>query len=181
MSSSADVTRLLSEAEARSEAKLSDLRAKIRSLEKERNEAEEEWARNLQDRLREVEKLRRIVQEKDGEYAESVRTRKEREAMIESLELKVKDKEKQINSLRAEVAEAESDKQEADNAEVSGCVLYLLAGVVLTSRQRVARDEIAGLQVQISTLQGQLDEAKTHAAQLKSNNKVRRFSDDDHH
>lgn len=119
VSSSADVTRLLSEAEARSEAKLSDLRAKIRSLEKERNEAEEEWARNLQDRLREVEKLRRTVQEKDGEYAESVRTRKDREAMIEELESKVKDKEKQINGLRAEVAEAESDKQEADNAEVS--------------------------------------------------------------
>ena len=52
--SASEVQRLLAEAEARSEAKLADLRFKIRSLEHERNEAEEEWATKLQERLDEL-------------------------------------------------------------------------------------------------------------------------------
>ena len=83
---SEDVARLLREAEGKYEARLGDLRERMRALERERSEAEEEWSRNLAERSREIERLRRLTGEKDGEYEESVRGMREREKRIAELE-----------------------------------------------------------------------------------------------
>src|ERR1700733_7567835 len=48
-SSTEDISRLLLEAEGKYEARLSDARNKIRMLERERNQAEEEWNRGIND------------------------------------------------------------------------------------------------------------------------------------
>ena len=116
--SAAEVQRLLAQAEARSEAKLSDLRFKIRSLENERNEAEEEWAAKLQERVRELEKLRRTVTEKESEFTDSVRTRREKEAMIEEQQEARRAVEREVKGLRAKVEEARGDTMVAADAEV---------------------------------------------------------------
>ena len=117
--SAVEVQRLLAEAEVRSEAKLADLRSKIRSLETERNEVEEEWSAKLQERLRDLEKLRRTVTEKDGEYAESLRTRKEMEVVIDQHEEVRKALERETKGLRAQIEEARGDVAVAIEAEVS--------------------------------------------------------------
>ncbi|KAK1925787.1 hypothetical protein DB88DRAFT_485114 [Papiliotrema laurentii] len=155
-SSPIEVQRLLADAEAKAEAKISDLRNKVHALEMERNEAEEEWAAKLSERVRELEKLRRVITEKEGEYAESLRSRQEKERVIEEAEAAKRAVEKEMKALRAEVEEAKANVTVAAEAE------------------RAAKDELAGLQVQISTLSGQLDEAKTHATTLKNNNKTLR-------
>jgi chromosome segregation ATPase len=116
--SAGEVQRLLAEAESRSEAKLSDLRFKIRSLEKERNEAEEEWAVKLQERVHELEKLRRVIAEKEGEYAESLRKRDEKDARIAEGNEARKVLEKEIKGLKAKIEEMKEDVEVAADGEV---------------------------------------------------------------
>ncbi|WWC62715.1 uncharacterized protein I303_105312 [Kwoniella dejecticola CBS 10117] len=153
---SVDVKKLLAEAESKSESKLSDLRYKIKSLEDERNEIEEEWSLKLQERLRELEKLRRTIQEKDMDFNDSLRGLKERELRIENSEEKVKALEKELFRLKSKIEDGKGDIQTALDAE------------------RSAKDEVSSLNTQIHTLQSQLDDSKSHITQLKSTNKTLR-------
>jgi chromosome segregation ATPase len=116
-----EVQRLLAEAEARSEAKISDLRNKILSLEGERNDAEEEWAAKLSERVRELEKLRRVIAEKESESADSLRSRRDKERLIDEAEEARKEVEREMKALRTEVEEARASISLAAEAEVSRC------------------------------------------------------------
>lgn len=118
-SSAGEVQRLLAEAEARAEVKMSDLRHKIRSLENERNDAEEEWSNKLQERARESEKLRRAIAEKDTEYNDVLRTSREKEERIGEAEERRKGLERELNALKAKVEEAKGDISTSADAEVS--------------------------------------------------------------
>ena len=120
--SSVEIQRLLAEAEARSESKLADLRHKIRSLEGERNSLEEEWASKLAERVRELERSKRTIQEKDLEYAESLRGMKDRETEIEHGGEARKGLEREIRGLRAQLEEGKEDVEAALDAEVSSKV-----------------------------------------------------------
>ena len=122
--SAVEVQRLLAEAESRAEVKISDLKAKIRSLENERNDAEEEWANKLQERARESEKLRRAVAEKDTEYNDVLRTSREREERAEEAEARRKGLERELNALKAKVEEAKGDMSTSADAEVSILFFY---------------------------------------------------------
>ncbi|OCF72806.1 hypothetical protein I204_06035 [Kwoniella mangroviensis CBS 8886] len=151
-----DIQKLLSEAEAKSESKLSDLRFKIKSLELERNEIEEEWSVKLQERIRELEKLRRQIQEKDMEVNDTLRGLQERESKIQDGEERVKSLEKELIKLKGKLEQGKGDIQVAVEAE------------------RSARDEISSLQTQMHTVQTQLDESRNHITQLKSTNRTLR-------
>lgn len=118
--SGVDVQRLLAEAEQRSEAKISDLRFKIRSLENERNDAEEEWALKLQERVRELEKLRRAVTEKEGEYADALRESKDKDGRAVEAEERYKGLERELAGLKAKMLAAEGDTAASADAEVRG-------------------------------------------------------------
>lgn len=170
--SAAEVQRVLAEAETRFEAKLADMRFKIRSLESERNEAEEEWAAKLQERVGELEKLRRTVTEKESEYAESLRTRRGKEAMIEEQQEAKRAVEREMKALRAQVEEAKDDVSIAAEAEVR-CPLTS-ESILMSAVQRAARDELSSFRVQISTLQSQLEDAKSLSSHLRSGNKTLR-------
>jgi SMC interacting uncharacterized protein involved in chromosome segregation len=124
--SAGDIQRLLAESESRAETKLSDLRFKIRSLEKERNDMEEEWAGKLSERVREVERLKRVVLEKEGEYAEVLRTRKEKEGVIDQGEEARRSLEREMKGLRAAVEEAKADVGVAVDAEVCYTIICTL-------------------------------------------------------
>ena len=91
----------------------------MRALERERNDAEEEWSRNLNERSREIERLRRLVGEKDGEYEESVRGMREREKKIGELEGVNAGLRHDIDGLRAEVAKLQNHIESRDEVEVS--------------------------------------------------------------
>lgn len=121
--SASELQRLLAEAEARAEGKLSDLRHRIRSLEKERNDQEEEFGQKLQERVFELEKLKRVVQEKVGEVGEADRlVEQERQRTVE--EGKKREKvEKDIQGMMARLEEAKEDVATAQDGEVSGPIL----------------------------------------------------------
>jgi predicted nuclease with TOPRIM domain len=88
-------------------------------LENERNDAEEEWANKLQERVRESEKLRRAMAEKDTEYNDVLRTSREREEQAEEAEGRRKGLERELNALKAKVEEAKGDMSTSADAEVS--------------------------------------------------------------
>lgn len=116
--SAAELQRVLAEAEARSEAKLSDLRFKIRSLENERNELEEEWAHKLQERVNEMEKLRRVITEKESEYSDSLRSSRDKEDRIAAVEDQKRGLERELMAMRAKVEEVRGDVSVSAEAEV---------------------------------------------------------------
>lgn len=87
--SPAELTRLLSEAEGKYEVRLSDMREKVRTMERERNESEEEWSRNLSERGKEIERLKRLMMEKEREFRDKARDFSESENRIAALERRV--------------------------------------------------------------------------------------------
>lgn len=113
-----DVQRLLAEAESRAESKMSDLRHKIRSLETERNEVEEEWGNKLQERVRELDKLRRDVRERSEEYEYLVGKGKEKDGRVEEAEERCRVLERELNALKVKMQEAEGDHAASADAEV---------------------------------------------------------------
>lgn len=61
-STSADeVSRLLHEAEAKYESRLAELRRQLAVFERERDDGEAEWSRKLNEKLKEIESLKRMV------------------------------------------------------------------------------------------------------------------------
>ncbi|GJJ08777.1 hypothetical protein Clacol_002996 [Clathrus columnatus] len=84
--SAEELARILSETENRYELKLSEVRTRVRRLEKERQEAEDEWSRNLQERSRELERLRTLLNSKESEYSEFIRMKAEMQDQILQLQ-----------------------------------------------------------------------------------------------
>lgn len=115
----AELQRMLAEAEARSEAKLSDLRYKVRSLEKERNDLEEEWAAKLQERVAELEKVRRLMLEKEGDAREQDRRREEDARAMADVAERQKGLERDIKGLKSQLEESREDVATAQDSEVS--------------------------------------------------------------
>ena len=84
--SAEELARIISETESKYETRITELRQRMRSLEKERQDAEDEWSRNVQQRNLEVERLREMLDNKDKEYADSIRLKNAMEEKIESLQ-----------------------------------------------------------------------------------------------
>jgi DNA repair exonuclease SbcCD ATPase subunit len=116
--SPADLSRLLAEAQAKAELKLSELRSEVARSERDRLESEEESARHLQDRAKELERLRAVIREKDAEYAEAVRGRRDRDEQIAEVERSKETLRVQIVVLQEKVDELEADKGKMVDLEV---------------------------------------------------------------
>lgn len=154
--SAAEVARLLADAESRAEQRVQDMRARVRTLERERNELEEDWASKLAQRVKELETLRQTLSDKEAEVASAAASRRDRDARIDSQDAEKRELERQMVELRAAVDEA--------HAEVS----------VAAEAERAAREELSSAQSATASVQTQLDEAKALQAQLRQNNKTLR-------
>jgi chromosome segregation ATPase len=154
--SAAEVQRLLADADSRAETKLSELRFRVRALERERNELEEDWASKLGQRVKELEALRQTIADKEAEVTTSAAARRERDARIDAQDAERRDLERQMVELRAAVDEAHADVAVALEAE------------------KAARDELAAAHAATTGVQTQLDESKALHAQLRQNNKTLR-------
>jgi chromosome segregation ATPase len=119
-SSEAKTRTLLAEAQSQHEAKVSNLNSRIRQLEKERDQTEADMSKSLQDRLREVERMRQQISQKDADYAESVRTRQEREARIEEAEDANREMENRLKGLEHLVETMRAEMTKANETEVGG-------------------------------------------------------------
>lgn len=78
--------RLLAELESSNADKIQTFEDRIRTLEKERLDIEEGMTKKLQEKLREVEKLRREIERRDAENSEETQRREERQQRIERAE-----------------------------------------------------------------------------------------------
>lgn len=105
----ANTRRLLGETEARHEAKLKELALRAKQLEKDRQETEAEMGSNLQERMREVERMRQEIIQKDIDYAEATRTRVDRDTKIEEAEALKQDL---VSKLSAAEAMLEHSREE---------------------------------------------------------------------
>jgi chromosome segregation ATPase len=116
--SPADLSRLLAEAQAKAELKLSELRSEVARSERDRLDSEEESSRHLQDRARELERLRAVIREKDTEYAEAVRGRRERDEQISQVEERELSLRLRIADLQDQVEKLDMEKSRALDLEV---------------------------------------------------------------
>ena len=115
----ANTRRLLAEAEVRSEARVRDLEAHTRQLENDRLETEKEMGANLQERLKEVERMRQQIVQKDIDYAESVQSRRLRDTKIQETELARTELEGKVRALEALLSDSKADLTKSARAEVS--------------------------------------------------------------
>lgn len=170
--------RLLLEAEARHDTKVRDLEVRAKGLEKERQETEEEMGRNLQDRLREVERMRQEIVQKDIDYAESVQSRELRDAKIAEAETQKRALETKLLGMDAILADLREELQKSSQAEVSRSFLFLPAFLPGTDcfHQAAVREELHDRMQRASELEGRLEEVQTKESSLRSNNKVRPLS-----
>jgi chromosome segregation ATPase len=121
--------RLLAEAEARHVAKVRDLEALSKQLQKDRRETEDEMGRNLQERLKEVERLRAALAKKDVDYAESVQNSQKREKRIEEAEKARSELEKRLKSVEGALETVRDEATTAQQAEVRSLPLPCLASL----------------------------------------------------
>lgn len=128
--------RLLEEAEERHSARVRELEARARQVEKDSREAEDEMGRNLQDRLREVERLRAVIAQKDVDYAESVQNTQKREREIETAQQARRDLEKRLKTVEASLQSLQEEVARAQQAEVrcllAGWISYLCSLINFT-------------------------------------------------
>ena len=111
--------KLLAETEARYESRIRELESRAKQLEKDRQETEEEMGRNMQDRLKEVERMRAALAQKDLDYSESVQNSQKREAKIAEAEKAKTDLEKRLKNLEEMLKSVKEDADKATSAEVS--------------------------------------------------------------
>lgn len=113
--------------ERRYETKLSDMRARLASIERERTESEEEWSRTLAQRAREVERLKGELSAREG--IQSAQDERGERASVEreALQRELKSIREERQGLARELAGAKAQLEQAKEAEVSRSFL----GVIL--------------------------------------------------
>ncbi|GAA5877488.1 hypothetical protein JCM16303_003352 [Sporobolomyces ruberrimus] len=148
--------KLLAETEARYELRIRELEARSKQLEKDRHETEEEMGRNMQDRLKEVERMRAALAQKDLDYAESVQNSQKREAKITEAEKAKTDLEKRLKNVEEMLKSVKDDADKAINAEIA------------------VREELGDRVQRAAELEARLEEVQTKESTLRSNNKTLR-------
>ncbi|KAL5640958.1 hypothetical protein ACGC1H_001438 [Rhizoctonia solani] len=165
-----EVARLLSEAEGKFEGRLSEMRAKLRAIEKERNEAEDDWNKTLADRSKEIEKLRFALRQAEDKWIESGRVGKGMDEKVASLEQNVKELQSQRNGwqqersiLEEQLKQVQSRLQniESDHAEV------LERANSFESQFEESKNREMSLRMSNKTLRDELRKVQSSAALLE--------------
>ncbi|CAE6526600.1 unnamed protein product [Rhizoctonia solani] len=165
-----EVARLLSEAEGKFEGRLSEMRAKLRAIEKERNEAEDDWNKTLADRSKEIEKLRFALRQAEDKWIESGRVGKGMDEKVTYLEQNVKELRSQRDewqqerhTLEEQLKQVQSKLQniESDHAEV------LERANSFESQFEESKNREMSLRMSNKTLRDELRKVQSSAALLE--------------
>ncbi|KAG8715490.1 hypothetical protein FRC11_003796 [Ceratobasidium sp. 423] len=151
-----EVARLLSEAEGKFEGRLSEMRAKLRAVEKERNEAEDDWNKTLADRSKEIEKLRFALRQAEDKWIESGRVGKGMDEKVTSLEQNVKELQSQRDGWQQERSTLEEQLKQ-----------------VQTKLQTIEKDH-AEVVERANSFETQFEESKSRETSLRMSNKTLR-------
>ncbi|KIJ38525.1 hypothetical protein M422DRAFT_50052 [Sphaerobolus stellatus SS14] len=152
--SAEELARIISETEGKYELRIAELRQRMRSLEKERQEAEEEWSRNLHGRSQELERLRGLLDSKDREYADSIRLKDAMEEQIAGLQ-------------------GENKRLKAQKEVEEGVVKGLQRDVQwLKEVETTAKHEKEEILTKLHTVEKAFEDAKVREGTLKASNKT---------
>ena len=112
------------------ETQLSTLRSTLRRAEADHLSAEEEWSRNVSERGKEVERMRRVMEEREREYEEALRGRRAREDRLGELEQELEVKERDAERERRSAREEREHARRAAEGEVRPVLLQMLAALL---------------------------------------------------
>ncbi|KAI0051775.1 hypothetical protein FA95DRAFT_202400 [Auriscalpium vulgare] len=147
--SAEDVARLLSAAEARYEAKLSEAKRKLAAVEAERTGVEAEWSRKLAEKVQEAEKWKRAVES-------TVQDQQDNDTVVNELKRDVERLKFEARSYRNQLSQLEIQHERL--ADVEDTV-------------KLQRSDFSE---KISALEQQVEEAKARESQARTQNKTLR-------
>ncbi|KAK7694843.1 hypothetical protein QCA50_002031 [Cerrena zonata] len=147
MTSTEDVSRLLSAAESKYEARISELRRHVTTVERERDEAETDWSRKLAEKIKELESLRSV------------------------LDTSAKSQEKATDNSNLLKEEIQRLQDEIRKHQLIISDLQREAGRV-TEVENASQTQLAEVHAQVNALRHQYEESKAKEAQLKALNKT---------
>ncbi|KAH9837110.1 uncharacterized protein C8Q71DRAFT_707171 [Rhodofomes roseus] len=147
--SAEEVSRLLSAAESKYEARISDLRNRLSTVEREREEGEALWSRKLADKSRELDSLREILNS-------SAKSREQESENVGTLQEEIDRlrEDVRVHQLRISDMRAQADRAAESEVRLSS--------------------QISDLNARIIALQQLVEEGKAREAQLRANNKTLR-------
>ncbi|KZT72739.1 hypothetical protein DAEQUDRAFT_663226, partial [Daedalea quercina L-15889] len=147
--SAEEVSRLLSAAESKYEARISDLRNRLSTVEREREEGDALWSRKLADKSRELDSMRDTLNS-------SARSREQESENVGALK-------EEIDRLKEEVLASQlriSDmRAQADRA---------------LETENGLKSQISDLNTRVTALQQIVEDGKVREAQLRAHNKTLR-------
>ncbi|TCD61756.1 mediator complex subunit [Steccherinum ochraceum] len=144
-----DVSKLLHNAEMKYETRLAEMRRQLTTVERERDEGEVEWSRKLNDKLKEIERLKLTV-------SESLRSGDDEKERTGSLKDEIKRLQEELRLSQGVIAELRGQAGKIVDVEAT------------------TRSQLADATARTSALQQQLEEAKNRETQLRTNNKTLR-------
>lgn len=114
-----EVSKLIADATAKSEAKLAELKEEIARLERESIESEEQQARQLRLRSQEIERLRTTLNEKQAEFALALSSKESSDARISEMERELATLTSESEGLRIALRDAQAAHIQLGSGEVS--------------------------------------------------------------
>jgi DNA repair exonuclease SbcCD ATPase subunit len=116
---SGEISKLLADAAAKSEAKLAELRDEIARLEQESIESEEQQARQLRLRSQEIERLRTTLNEKQAEFAQAINGKESSDAEISEMEHELETVTRERETLKEALRVAQVTQAQFGSGDVS--------------------------------------------------------------
>lgn len=123
----AEVTQLLSAAEAKYEARIADLRRQLAAVERERDEAEADLSKKLTERAKEVDHLRNLIGRSAKEHEEEEETIATLKKEIESLRDASAAYERLVAELQAQAGRADEVEVRANNLPIRVILNFALS------------------------------------------------------
>jgi chromosome segregation ATPase len=167
--SAEEIALTLQATEARYEGRLKDVRSQVETLETERADAEVLWARRLEEKAKEVEQLRKVVnssKESSGKTEESVKELKQQAVLLKE--------EARLARLETQKLHREAEAAREAQVYMDGSLLTMNSSLTLVI-QAIAQEESTELNGKLAALDKMIEEIKSRESQLKAANKVRSF------
>lgn len=148
--------RLLADLESTNADRIAGFETRIKQLERERGEAEDAMAAKLQEKLRELERMRRDIERRDAENSEETQRREERQQRMDRAENLNRSLQEKVAALDMLLNEAKLDHAKTKEEEAT-------IKEVLADQTRRNND-----------LEARLEELSNKEATLRSSNKTLR-------
>lgn len=129
MTSSKDVAQLLSTAEAKYEAKLTDLKRALNVMEKERSDSEAEWSRKLREKTKETNDMRQVL-------GSATMSKEQEQGVIDRLKAEIERLREEAQRYQKQVSDIRSQLERVMDTQVYATFFNLLWFLIFVFRTR---------------------------------------------